>query len=236
MIPKRPLFPPSRRVCRIMLDRIKVSAKVRAQATASEAKKDGDRAKNECLPTEFPTHDLMEGIQFHHTPSNCAHSPFAATEVNNMTSAFQLMAIAAQTDGSATNAFAMVVPENKLQQNLQRSTILKLPSEVRCLIYEQVFLVIVEGAEMVAFTRQLAGRAYQSVPLREQTNALPHTCRILRKECAPIYEEISYRANDSRITELEDVFSDDSLPPTSGSPWVLLEKHLEHTVATFEGS
>jgi phosphohistidine phosphatase SixA len=171
MIPKRPLFPPSRRVCRIMLDRIKVSAKVRAQATASEAKKDGDRAKNECLPTEFPTHDLMEGIQFHHTPSNCAHSPFAATEVNNMTSAFQLMAIAAQTDGSATNAFAMVVPENKLQQN-----------------FEQVFLVVVEGAEMVAFTRQLAGRAYQSVPLREQTNALPHTCRILRKECAPIYE------------------------------------------------
>jgi hypothetical protein len=95
---------------------------------------------------------------------------------------------------------------------------LKLPSEVRCLILEQVFLDIVEGAEMVAFTKQLAGRAYQSVPLREQINAMPHTCRIFRKECAPIYEKISYMANHSRIMELEDMFSDDSLPPTSGSP------------------
>lgn len=199
-----------------MLNGIKARAKARARARAQAA---DSTATNERLVTELPLHDLMDDVRFHHTLSSLAHSPATAAEADELACAFELVAIAEKVAESTTTAIAVAVPKNKLAQNLQNSPFLKLPPELRCFIYEQVFLDIIEGAEAVSFTRQLAGRDYQSAFIREQINALPHTCRIFRKECAPIYEELSYSANDSRINDMEDVLLKENEPPTSGSPW-----------------
>jgi len=201
--------------CRKLLDsKAKARTKARAQATCRKAKKN----------------DLMDDIQFHHADVNFAHSPVAAAEVDDLSSALQLMAVAEKAADHTITGFFMTIAENELHQNLQKSPFLKLPPEVRCLIYEQVLLDIVEGAEAVAFTRQAADRAYQSTLIQGQVNVLPHTCRIIRKECAPIYEKFSLLANHFRINTLEDLVLLD--PSFIGDPWIRSQQledyiHLE---------
>lgn len=220
MTTRHPLVVPSKHICRVLLDCIKARDKARAQAAESKAKRDEDRAENGRSVTEEPLHDLMEDIQFHHTPSNFAHSSTAAAGVYNLSSALQLMTITKKTENPATDVFVTTVPENKLFQNLQRSPFLKLPPEVRCLIYEQAILDIIEEAEALALlTRKSKDRYYRSVRLRAQVNALPHTCCIIRKECAPIYEVLSHCAIVDRIRELEDLIPLETDPGTFGTPW-----------------
>jgi hypothetical protein len=209
--------PTSRRYCRDILKGIKARKKTRAQEAADKAKNDEDQAMSGCEFMDLPVHELMTDTQFNRTLINLARSPVADTDMDGLVHDLELMGVAENITNNTTTTIAMIMPKDKLEQNLQKSPFLKLPPEVRCSIYKHVILNIIEGAEAVAFTRQLAGRDCQSVSIREQINALPHTCRIFRKECVPIYEELSYPANDSKINELEDVLLNGYIPSNSGS-------------------
>lgn len=147
--------------------------------------------------------------------NNFAQSSGSGAGLDGFATAFQLMAITEKTADPATNDIIMTdaFPEHELEPLL-----LKLPPEIRCLIYGHVFMGIVEDAEAFASVRRSGGRAYQSDFVRANVNALPHTCRIIRKECAPIYEKLSRTAVHSRINDLEDLVLLDTDPSFPGIP------------------
>lgn len=178
-----------------------LNSKARARAKLGSQAAD-HRAKNKSLFAQLPAHKLMADTQLTTTSSDFARLPVSRAEIDDLANAFGLMAVAEKAANPATNAIVMTVPKQKLHRKFP---FLRLPPEMRCFIYEQVFLDIVGGAEAISLVRKSMDRAYQSVLLRGQVNALPHTCRIIRKECAPIYKKLICSANHFRICELEDL-------------------------------
>lgn len=200
---------------KLLDNKVKARAKASVQAADQETNEDDNRAQNKGLFTEPPLRDSIAYTQLDTLLSNLAHPSVSVAAMDDLATTFELMAIAENT-ADTTNTLVMAVPKHQLRR---KSPFLKLPPEIRCFIYEQVFMDVVEEAEAMAFVRQSEGRAYQSVLLRGLVNALPHTCRIVRKECAPIYEKLSLAANNFRICQLEDLVLLDTDPSFPGSPW-----------------
>lgn len=71
--------------------------------------------------------------------------------MDDLATAFKLKAIAQNAADPATNTIVMAAPKKK---PCRKFPFLKLPPEIRCFIYEQAFLNIVEGAEAVDFVRE----------------------------------------------------------------------------------
>ena len=160
----------------------------------------------------------MANTQLSALLSHVAHSTVSVAGMDDLATAFNIMAVAGKTvDSAPTNTTVMAVPKRK-RRLCRKFPLLELPPEIRCFIYEQVLLNIVEGAEAVAFVRQSEGRAYESDLLRRQVNALLHTCRIIRRECAPIYEKLSRAVYHFRICRLEDLMLI-ACTATLGSLW-----------------
>jgi hypothetical protein len=113
------------------------------------------------------------------------------------------MAICFKAIGSSAMTAAAIISGHDSRTTFP---FMKLPPEIRSFIYEQVFLDIVQAAEAVAFyTKDMTHPDYHFPFIVHQVNALPITCRIIRKESAYIYNELSFSILDSRLIELEDL-------------------------------
>jgi hypothetical protein len=117
-----------------------------------------------------------------------AQLPVTNVDLDHLTAAFQDIAIVDLTPGPPTTANLSDVLNNEPQKTFP---FMKLPAELRCFIYEQVFLDIVQGAEAVAWlTRRSPCRNYEVIPIRDIIHTLPHTCHTIRTESTPIYANL----------------------------------------------
>jgi hypothetical protein len=128
------------------------------------------------------------------------HLPVTAGNPEDLTAVFRQIAPVDTTAGLTTTVGVQNIQKDESQK---ASPFMKLPAELRCFIYEQVFLEIVRGVEAIAWlTRKSARPGYGFIGIRGTISALPHTCRIVRTESTPIYAKLIRNILDERNYEI----------------------------------